>query len=126
MGIHAEPWDKYVHMIRGEAFSAIVDVRPESETFGQVRTFTLTSRNALFISGGLGNSYQVTSEGGGTYGYLVNQHWSPDATYTLVSYADPDLGIGWPLDPGPSAVSAKDLGHPRLAELFPDQAGRLT
>lgn len=120
-GIHAEPWDKYVHMIAGEAFAAIVDVRPESPTFAQVCTFTLTQHNALFLSRGLGNSYQVTSDGG-TYGYLVNQHWSEDAKYTLVSYSDPDLGIPWPLDPGPSGVSDKDKGHPRLAELFPDAA----
>jgi dTDP-4-dehydrorhamnose 3,5-epimerase len=118
-GIHAEPWDKYVHMIAGEAFAAIVDLRPESPTFGRVCTFTLTQRNALFISGGLGNSYQVTSDGG-TYGYLVNEHWSPDAKYTLVNYADPELAIAWPLDPGPTGVSEKDHGHPTLAELFPD------
>lgn len=123
-GIHAEPWDKYVHMIAGEAFCAIVDVRPDSPTFGEVRTFTLTEDNALFLSRGLGNSYQVTSDGG-TYAYLVNQHWSPDAKYTLVSYKDPQLAIRWPLDPGPGGVSEKDENHPPLAELFPDQAGRL-
>jgi dTDP-4-dehydrorhamnose 3,5-epimerase len=124
-GIHAEPWDKYVHMIAGEAFSAIVDLRPESPTFAQVRTFTLTQRNALFVSRGLGNSYQVTSDGG-VYGYLVNEHWSPEAKYTLVSYRDPHLAIPWPLDPGPGGVSDKDQAHPTLAVLFPDQADRLT
>lgn len=117
-GIHAEPWDKYVHMIAGEAFAAIVDVRPESDTFGEVCTFVLTAHNALFISRGLGNSYQVTSDGG-VYGYLVNEHWSPAAEYTLVSYCDPDLGIDWPLEP--TNVSDKDATHPRLAELFPDR-----
>ena len=119
-GIHAEPWDKYVHMIAGEAFAAIVDFRPDSPTFGQVHTTTLTPASALFVSRGLGNSYQVTSDGG-TYGYLVNEHWSPDARYTLVSYADPDLAIAWPLDPGPGGVSDKDRAHPRLRELFPDR-----
>lgn len=115
-GIHAEPWDKYVHMISGEAFAAIVDVRPESSTFGRVCTFTLGQGNALFLSRGLGNSYQVTTEGG-VYGYLVNQHWSEDAKYTLVSFSDPDLAIEWPLEP--TDVSDKDLGHPPLRELFP-------
>jgi len=115
-GIHAEPWDKYVHMVTGTAFAAIVDVRPESATFGVVCTFNLTQDNALFLSGGLGNSYQVTSEGA-VYGYLVNEHWSPDARYTLVSYQDPDLAIDWPLEP--TNVSDKDQAHPPLSELFP-------
>src|SRR4051794_34072947 len=67
-GIHAEPWDKYVHMLTGEAFAAIADVRHDSPTYKQVETFTLTQANALFISRGLGNSYQTLSDDA-TYGY---------------------------------------------------------
>jgi dTDP-4-dehydrorhamnose 3,5-epimerase len=114
-GIHAEPWDKYIHMITGVAFAAIVDLRPDSETFQQYETFTLTQDNAIFVSRGLGNSFQVTSDGG-VYGYLVNAHWSPEAKYTLVSYKDPQLAIPWPVSP--AVVSDKDEGHPPLSELF--------
>lgn len=114
-GFHAEPWDKYVHMIVGEAFCAIVDLRRESPTYKTVETFTMTPDNAIFISAGLGNSYQVTSDGG-VYGYLVNQHWSPDAQYTMVSYADPQLNVQWPIDPADSIISEKDLSHPPLAD----------
>ena len=112
-GIHAEPWDKYVHMLTGEAFAAIVDLRTESPTYKQVETFTLTQDNALFISRGLGNSYQTLSDNA-VYGYLVNQHWSPTAEYTLISYRDPTLGIDWPVSP--AIVSPKDEGHPPLAD----------
>lgn len=112
-GIHAEPWDKYVHMVAGEAFAAIVDVRPDSPTYKQYETFTLNQENALYITHGLGNSYQVTSDGG-VYGYLVNQHWSPDAEYTLISFRDPQLAIGWPLPINESLISEKDLNHPPL------------
>ncbi len=111
-GIHAEPWNKFVHMVAGEAYAAIVDLRAESPTFKTYEAFTLRQDNALFISRGLGNSYQVTSDGG-VYGYLVNEHWSPDAKYTLVSYRDPELAIPWPVSP--PIVSAKDEGHPPLA-----------
>jgi dTDP-4-dehydrorhamnose 3,5-epimerase len=116
-GFHAEPWDKYVHMIAGEAFCAIVDLRRESPTFKAVETFTMSTDNAIFISRGLGNSYQVTSDGG-VYGYLVNQHWSPDAQYTMVSYADPELAVRWPIDPAESVISEKDQNHPPLSEVF--------
>ena len=112
-GIHAEPWDKYIHMIAGEAFAAIVDLRPESPTYKQYETFTLNQDNAIYVTRGLGNSYQVTSDGG-VYGYLVNEHWSPDAQYTLISFRDPQLAIPWPLPIDESLISDKDLSHPPL------------
>jgi dTDP-4-dehydrorhamnose 3,5-epimerase len=116
-GIHAEPWDKYIHVLTGEAFAAIVDLRPDSPTFKHYESFTLTPENAIYVSRGLGNSYQTLTDGV-VYGYLVNQHWSPDATYTLVSFRDPELAISWPLEPDPALISEKDLQHPPLSQLF--------
>jgi dTDP-4-dehydrorhamnose 3,5-epimerase len=116
-GIHAEPWDKYIHVLSGDAFAAIVDLRPDSPTFKQHESFTLTQDNAIYVSRGLGNSYQTLTDDV-IYGYLVNQHWSPDAQYTLVSYADPELAISWPLTPDPQLISEKDLNHPPLSQLF--------
>jgi dTDP-4-dehydrorhamnose 3,5-epimerase len=113
-GIHAEPWDKYIHVIAGEAFAAIVDLRVDSPTFKQYEQFTLTPDNAIFVSRGLGNSYQTLTDGV-VYGYLVNQHWSPEAQYTLISYRDPELSIPWPVSP--AIVSEKDESHPPLSSL---------
>jgi dTDP-4-dehydrorhamnose 3,5-epimerase len=115
-GIHAEPWDKYIHVIAGEAYAAIVDLRPDSPTFKTYESFTLTPENAIFVSRGLGNSYQTLTPDV-VYGYLVNQHWSPDAKYALVSFADPELAISWPLEPDPALISEKDLSHPPLSSL---------
>ena len=64
-GIHAEPWDKYVHMIAGEAYAAIVGVRPGSPTYQQFEGVTLTPTNALYITGGSEKSDQVTTCGCG-------------------------------------------------------------
>jgi dTDP-4-dehydrorhamnose 3,5-epimerase len=115
-GIHAEPWDKYIHVLHGEAFAAIADLRPESPTYKQHETFTLTQQNAIYVSRGLGNSYQTLTDDV-IYGYLVDQHWSPDAQYTLISFADPELAIAWPLEPDPRLISEKDLNHPPLSSL---------
>ncbi|HVP38694.1 MAG TPA: dTDP-4-dehydrorhamnose 3,5-epimerase, partial [Candidatus Saccharimonadales bacterium] len=112
-GIHAEPWDKYIHVIAGEVFSAIADLRPDSATFKQVRTFTLDRTKALYVAKGLGNSYQVLSEGA-IYGYLVNAHFRPGAVYLGIAWNDPELGIRWPLPAGPEDLSAKDRGLPSL------------
>ena len=115
-GIHAEPWDKYIHVLAGEVYAAIVDLRTDSPTFKQYESFTLTPQNAIYVSRGLGNSYQTLTDDV-VYGYLVNQHWSPEAKYTLVSYADPELAISWPLPPDPQLISEKDLSHPPLSSL---------
>jgi dTDP-4-dehydrorhamnose 3,5-epimerase len=40
-GFHAEPWDKLVYVARGVAFAAIADIRPESVTYAEHRTFML-------------------------------------------------------------------------------------
>jgi dTDP-4-dehydrorhamnose 3,5-epimerase len=116
-GIHAEPWDKYISISVGSAFAAIVDLR-KGDTFGKVLTFELNPGIALFVPKGCGNSYQ-SLEDGTTYSYLVNAHWSPDAKYTSVNLADPDLKIQWPLPLEMAEVSAKDKINPMLKEIQP-------
>lgn len=117
-GIHAEPWDKYIHVVMGEVFAAIVDLRTDSSTFGKVRTFTLNQTNALFVSRGFGNAYQVLTAPC-AYGYLVNAHWKPGTVYSSVHYADPDLQIKWPLPIDSDDVSEKDQHNPTLRQTFP-------
>jgi len=117
-GIHAEPWDKYVHVTAGAAFAVIADIHPDSPTFGQHETFRLDQTNALFISKGLGNAYQAL-EINTVYCYLVNAHWKAGTTYPAIHYADPDLNIQWPLAPGSDDVSEKDQKNPTLPEVFP-------
>jgi dTDP-4-dehydrorhamnose 3,5-epimerase len=116
-GIHAEPWDKYISISVGSAFAAIVDLR-KGDDFGKVLTFELNPGIALFVPKGCGNSYQ-SMEDGTTYSYLVNAHWSPDAIYTYVNLADPDLKIKWPLPLEMAEVSAKDKINPMLKDIQP-------
>jgi len=117
-GIHAEPWDKYIHCIHGRAFAAIVDMRKDSATFGKHETFTLDQGQALFVPQGMGNSYQAL-EDNTIYGYLVNAHWKPGITYPAVHYADPDLAIAWPLPVSSELVSEKDQQNKNWREVFP-------
>ncbi len=119
-GIHAEPWDKYIHVMSGRAFAAIVDMRPASSTFGQHLTFELDSTKALFVSKGFGNAYQVL-ESDTIYGYLVNAHWSSGQPYQSIRFNDPDIAIAWPLTPGIDDVSEKDRKNPLLREVFPEK-----
>lgn len=114
-GIHAEPWEKYIHLASGTAFAAIVDLRPDSAAFGQVATFELDQSVALYVPRGLGNSYAVTSPHA-AYTYLVNEHWRPDVQYPSVAHDDPDLAIAWPVPAADRIVSEKDRRNPSFAE----------
>jgi dTDP-4-dehydrorhamnose reductase len=116
-GIHAEPWDKWVSVATGRIFGAWVDLR-EGPTFGAVFTTELDPSRAIFVPRGVGNAYQ-TLEADTAYVYLVNDHWSPDATYTFLNLGDETASIAWPIPLEEVEISAKDLAHPRLRDVTP-------
>lgn len=118
-GLHAENWNKLVYPMSGSVFVAIADIRPDSETFGKVETFTIDNDNrfALFIPKGLANSFCVI-DGTVNYLYLVDAYWDGSDTRAIV-WNDPDLAIDWPIsDP---ILSDRDKNNPSLRELFPEK-----
>lgn len=119
-GLHAENWNKIIYCVTGKMFTAIVDLRGYSETFGKVETFTLDEENkvALFISKGLANSVCVAGDEDVSYLYLVDEYYDGSDT-TAVAFDDPDLAIKWPLEN--PIISERDKTNPTLRELFPDK-----
>lgn len=121
-GFHAEPWDKLVYVVRGLAMAAIADIRPDSPTFGEVRTFVLGeppegARIRLFIAQGLANSFCTFGTTDVDYLYDVSDYWRPDVDKPSVAYDDPDLAVRWPVaDP---VLSDADRKNPTLRELVP-------
>lgn len=116
-GIHAEPWDKFVSVATGRIFGAWVDLRA-GDTFGAVFTAELDPSRAIFVPRGVGNSYQTLEEDT-AYTYLVNDHWSPDATYTFLNLEDETVAIDWPIPLDEVEISEKDKRHPRLSDVVP-------
>jgi dTDP-4-dehydrorhamnose 3,5-epimerase len=116
-GIHAEPWDKYVSVATGRIFGAWVDLR-EGPTFGAVYTTELDPSRAIYVPRGVGNSYQ-TLEADTAYTYLVNDHWSPNVSYSFLNLADETAAIDWPIPLDQVEISAKDKNHPRLGDVTP-------
>jgi dTDP-4-dehydrorhamnose 3,5-epimerase len=118
-GFHAEPWDKLVYVVRGTAFCAIADVRPDSPTFGQVVTVTLGDppgeRVRLFVSEGLANGFCTLIDT--DYVYDVGGYWTPEVDKRAVAWDDPDLAVDWPVDV--PTVSEADRGNPTLRQRFP-------
>jgi dTDP-4-dehydrorhamnose 3,5-epimerase len=109
-GLHAEQWDKLIYCPRGTIFSAIVDLRPCSPTFGQHQTFELSEHNRvlLYIPKGFANGYCVLSEEA-DYTYLVTDYYTGQDR-RAVAYDDPDLAVQWPV--ANPLVSARDRTNP--------------
>lgn len=116
-GIHAEPWDKWVSVATGRVFGAWVDLR-EGPGFGNVFTAEIDPSTAIFVPRGVANAFQ-TLEPGTAYTYLVNDHWSPDASYSFLNLADETVAIPWPIPLEQAEISDKDRAHPRLADATP-------
>ena len=116
-GLHAEPWEKYISVANGSVFGAWVDVR-KGESFGTTFTVEINPGIAVFVPRGVANGYQ-TLEDAVTYTYLVNEHWSPEATYTFVNLFDPDINISWPIQRDQAIISEKDATHPLLRNITP-------
>lgn len=111
-GLHAEPWDKLVSVATGAVFGAWCDLRADSPTYGATVTQRIEPDTAVFVPRGVANGFQALHDAT-SYTYLVNDHYSPEASYTSVNLNM----IDWPLKP--SEISAKDRQHPQLADATP-------
>jgi len=118
-GLHAEPWDKYISVVKGRVFAAYVDLR-QGDSFGRVETIEITPNTAVFLPQGVANSFQ-TLEDDTYYLYSVNKHWSADdyEKYCFVNITDPHLGISWPIDLKDAIVNNRDQNHPLLKDIKP-------
>lgn len=118
-GFHAEPWDKYISVVKGKVFCAYVDLRA-GENFGKVETIEITPNVAVFLPQGVANSFQ-TLEDDTYYLYSVNKHWSADdyEKYCFVNLSDKDLGVKWPIALDQAIVNDRDRNHPMLKDIKP-------
>lgn len=118
--LHAEQWNKLVYPVTGEIFIAIVDIRPESKTFGQVETFNFNDENRklLYVPVGFANSICVVGNEPVNYIYLVDQYYTGQDT-RAIAWDDPDLAIKWPVKN--PIISERDKNNPKLRDLFPEK-----
>jgi len=118
-GIHAEDAHKLVSVASGKVYAAIVDLRKDSPTAGQWQGFELERGQGLFVSKGLGNSFQSVSDEPSVYLYYFEKEWVPGMAGTACNPLDPDLAIDWPIPEGQGMIiSDKDRGNPSLKEVL--------
>ncbi|EJH9500129.1 dTDP-4-dehydrorhamnose 3,5-epimerase [Escherichia coli] len=112
-GLHyqSEPYaqGKLVRCIMGEVFDVAVDIRKESESYGQwVGVFLSEDNNRqLWIPEGFAHGFLVKSDKA-IFAYKCTNFYNPSAENTI-RWDSPDLAIEWPLEDEDLLISEKDL-----------------
>lgn len=116
-GIHAEFAHKLVGVAGGKVYAVIVDLRSQSPTAGKWEGFELSRGQGLFVSKGLGNSFQSISDEPSVYLYHFEAEWKPGMPGKSCNPLDPELNIQWPIAQNQGMIiSDKDINNPSLKE----------
>lgn len=88
---------KLVRCVSGHVYDIIVDLRPNSPTFGQWLGFDLTgaNMNELYIPEQFGHGYLVLEDS--VVSYKCAEVFCAEGDSGIM-YNDPDIGIVWPFD----------------------------
>ena len=107
---------KWITCVSGSIQDVIVDIRPDSKTFGQWIDVELKgdSGKAVLISEGLGHGF-LTLEDKTAVAYLVSTPFSPTDEFEI-NPLDEKIGIKWGMDLSSLEISGKDKIAPTLAE----------
>jgi dTDP-4-dehydrorhamnose 3,5-epimerase len=102
---------KLVRCTQGATYDVIIDLRPESPTYGRWLGSELTAdnRKMVYIPAGFAHGYQILVDGSEVF-YQVGQFYAPEYERGI-RWDDPAFGIEWPLD-GPLVLSQKDRNWP--------------
>lgn len=107
--------DKIVRCTRGSIFDVVVDVRPDSATFGRWAGIELSDHNgaALFVPQGFAHGFQTLQDETTVY-YMIAPDYVP--THAAgVRWDDPAIGIAWP-QVSQRIISDRDSSLPPLAQ----------
>ena len=111
-GEHAQA--KLVRVLQGEVLDVAVDLRPESETFGQYEAVLLSSDNQkqFFVPRGFAHGFLVLSETA-TFFYKCDNFYNKESEGGLI-YNDETLNINWDFPSQDLIISEKDQILPNL------------
>ena len=88
--------EKIITCIQGSVFELIVDIRPESKTFGKFATFELNAENGIqvYLPIGIAHGFQ-TLQPDTIIHYCLSAAYSPEFAYSIDPFGE--LAINWPL-----------------------------
>ena len=107
---------KWVTCVTGAIKDVIVDIRPQSATFGAWVEVELRgdSGKAVLISEGLGHGF-IALDDNTAVAYLVSTPFSPTDEFEI-NPLDEGIGVKWGMDISEFKISVKDKNAPTLAE----------
>ena len=99
---------KLVRVLEGEVLDVVVDIRPQSPTYGQSYSIRLSAENKkqLFVPRGFAHGYVVLSPTAEFF-YKCDNFYSK-AHEGGIHYNDPLLQIDWEIDLNEAILSEKD------------------
>jgi dTDP-4-dehydrorhamnose 3,5-epimerase len=105
---------KLVRCSHGAIFDVVVDLRPDSPTFRNVKSFELSGETqvSLYIPAGCAHGFQSLTDPSDV-SYRIDRPHDPSEDITI-SYKDAELDISWPLSV--TMVSERDERAPGLGE----------
>ncbi len=107
---------KVVRCIRGALYDVIIDLRPDSPTFGKWFGAELTAENRLMMYAPMGFAHGFITLSDSTEAfYLTNAFYAPQEERGI-RFDDPRFGVIWPRTP--VDVSAKDRVWPDFDPAF--------
>lgn len=101
-GLHYQTGDyaqtKLVRVSFGEVLDVVVDIRPNSETYGQHFSISLSAKNKrqLLVPAGFAHGYLALSEIA-IFNYKVDQVYDKASEGGII-WNDPQLNINWDFD----------------------------
>jgi len=113
-GLHyqkVQPQGKLIRVLQGEIFDVVVDLRPESSTYGKWSGFNLSAREqkSIWIPKGFAHGFYTLSETADV-AYKVTEFYAPQHERVIL-WNDPDLAIRWPLHGEPILSDKDKAGH---------------
>lgn len=117
-GLHVRTGQGEAKLVRcssGAILDVVVDLRPDSPTFGTWESFDLDGETqaSVYIPPGCAHGFQALTEPADT-SYRIDRAHDPSEDLTIAA-TDPQLGIPWPLPV--TLMSAKDASAPPMSEL---------
>jgi dTDP-4-dehydrorhamnose 3,5-epimerase len=117
-GLHFQHGDaaqaKLVRVLKGKVLDVAVDLRRNSDTFGQHVTVELAgdSGTQLFVPRGFAHAFLVLSDTA-IFFYKCDNYYNKSLESGII-YNDTDLAIDWKLDAAELVLSEKDKALPTL------------
>ncbi len=111
-GLHFQlnqPQAKLVSVVHGKVWDVIVDIRPESKTFGKWVSAELSAENhkALYVPRGFAHGFAAL-EDDTIMLYQCDGAYNKE-TDTGIRFDDPEIGIAWPIDENEAIHSKRDM-----------------